>query len=71
MTHWALQYSDRVEVLEPQELRNEIVEKVKVLSEKNTTKNYKNRKKICNGKKGGKNRPIERYNRKCKQHIDK
>ena len=34
MTHWALQYSDRVEVLEPQELRNEIVEKVKVLSEK-------------------------------------
>lgn len=34
MTHWALQYSDRVEVLEPQELRNEIVKKIKALSEK-------------------------------------
>lgn len=34
MTHWALQYSDRVEVLKPQELRDEIAKKVKALSEK-------------------------------------
>ncbi len=34
MVHWALQYSDRVEVLEPQDLRNTIIEKINNLSKK-------------------------------------
>lgn len=34
MTHWALQYSDRVEVLEPIDLRNQIIEKIKALNTK-------------------------------------
>ena len=34
MVNWALQFSDRVEILEPEYVRNEVVEKVKRLSEK-------------------------------------
>ncbi len=34
MVHWALQYSDRVEVLAPEELREEIREEVRKLEEK-------------------------------------
>lgn len=34
MVNWALQYSDRVEVLEPLSLRNEIKEKIKALNTK-------------------------------------
>lgn len=34
MLHWALQYSDRVEVLEPEELREQIREEVRKLGEK-------------------------------------
>lgn len=34
MVNWALQYSDRVEVLEPEEVRKSVIEKVKVLNEK-------------------------------------
>ena len=34
MTHWALQYSDRVEVLEPIDLRNQIIEEIKALNTK-------------------------------------
>lgn len=34
MVNWALQYSDRVEVVEPKEVRDEVVEKVKKLNEK-------------------------------------
>lgn len=37
MVNWALQYSDRVEVLEPQEVRAAVIEKVKNLNQK-----YKN-----------------------------
>lgn len=34
MVNWALQYSDRVEVLEPKEVRDEVAEKVRNLKEK-------------------------------------
>ena len=34
MTNWALQYSDRVEVLEPEWVRERVVEKIKRLNEK-------------------------------------
>ncbi|WP_373898731.1 WYL domain-containing protein [Haloimpatiens sp. FM7315] len=34
MVNWALQYSNRVEVLEPEYVRNEIVKKVKLLTQK-------------------------------------
>lgn len=34
MVNWALQYSDRVEVLEPAEVREAVIEKVKKLNEK-------------------------------------
>ncbi len=34
MTNWALQYSDRVEVLEPELVRNMVIEKVKNLTKK-------------------------------------
>lgn len=34
MVNWALQYSDRVEVLDPEHVRNEVIEKVKKLNEK-------------------------------------
>jgi predicted DNA-binding transcriptional regulator YafY len=34
MVNWALQYSDRVEVLDPLSLRNEIKEKIKALNTK-------------------------------------
>lgn len=34
MVNWALQYSDRVEVLEPQDVRNAVIAKVKNLNEK-------------------------------------
>jgi len=34
MVNWALQYSDRVEVLEPKEVREEVIEKIKRLEEK-------------------------------------
>lgn len=34
MVHWALQYSDRVEVVEPQEVREAVIEKVRNLNEK-------------------------------------
>ena len=36
MANWALQYSDRVEVLEPESVRNMVVEKVKNLTKKYT-----------------------------------
>lgn len=34
MTNWALQYSDRIEVLEPEFVRNMIIEKIKNLNQK-------------------------------------
>ncbi|MBD5452328.1 MAG: WYL domain-containing protein [Lachnospiraceae bacterium] len=34
MVHWALQYSDRVEVVAPEEIRNDVIEKVRNLNEK-------------------------------------
>lgn len=34
MVNWALQYSDRVEVLKPEAVRNQVIEKIKNLSEK-------------------------------------
>lgn len=34
MVHWALQYSDRVEVLEPEHVREAVIEKVRNLNEK-------------------------------------
>lgn len=34
MVNWALQYSDRVEVLEPPEVRERVVEKIRALNEK-------------------------------------
>lgn len=32
MTHWALQYSDRVEVVEPEEVRSNVIEKIRNLN---------------------------------------
>jgi len=34
MVNWALQYSDRVEVLEPVDVRNEVIKKIKKLNNK-------------------------------------
>lgn len=34
MTHWALQYSDRVEVVTPEEVRNSVKEKIRNLNVK-------------------------------------
>lgn len=34
MTHWALQYSDRVEVVAPEEVRNSVMEKIRNLDDK-------------------------------------
>ncbi len=34
MIHWALQYSDRVEVVEPEEVRNRVMEKIRNLNTK-------------------------------------
>ena len=34
MVNWALQYSDRVEVLEPESIRQQVAEKVRKLYEK-------------------------------------
>lgn len=34
MVHWALQYSDRVEVVAPEEIRNAVVEKIRNLNVK-------------------------------------
>lgn len=34
MVHWALQYSERVEVIEPVSIRNDIIEKIKELNQK-------------------------------------
>lgn len=34
MAHWALQYSERVEVLEPESIRNDVIEKIKALNSK-------------------------------------
>ena len=34
MVHWALQYSDRVEVVAPEAVRNAVVKKIKNLNEK-------------------------------------
>lgn len=34
MTHWALQYSDRVEVVAPEEVRNRVIEKIRNLNVK-------------------------------------
>lgn len=34
MIHWALQYSDRVEVVEPEEVRNSVIEKIRNLNTK-------------------------------------
>lgn len=34
MIHWALQYSDRVEVVEPEEVRNSVIEKIQNLNAK-------------------------------------
>lgn len=34
MVNWALQYSDRVEVLEPQSVREQVAEKIRALSQK-------------------------------------
>ena len=34
MVNWALQYSDRVEVLEPESVREEVVEKIRKLNRK-------------------------------------
>ena len=39
MANWAMQYSDRVEVLEPQEVRDSVIEKVKAMNEKYGIKN--------------------------------
>ena len=39
MTNWAMQYSDRVEVLEPQEVRDKVIEKIKAMNEKYGIKN--------------------------------
>lgn len=34
MTHWALQYCDRVEVVEPESIRNDVIEKIRNLNVK-------------------------------------
>lgn len=34
MAHWALQYSDRVEVIAPEEIRNDVIGKIKDLNDK-------------------------------------
>lgn len=34
MVNWALQYSDRVEVLQPEEVREQVMEKIKNLNQK-------------------------------------
>lgn len=34
MTHWALQYCDRVEVIEPESIRNDVIEKIRNLNVK-------------------------------------
>lgn len=34
MVHWALQYSDRVEVLQPEHVRRQVIEQIKKLNEK-------------------------------------
>ena len=34
MANWALQYSDRVEVLEPENVRNAVIEKINALNTK-------------------------------------
>ncbi len=34
MTHWALQYCDRVEVMEPESVRNDVITKIRNLNVK-------------------------------------
>lgn len=43
MTHWALQYSDRVEVIAPEEVRNRVIEKIRNLNVKYGLENSMNR----------------------------
>lgn len=43
MTHWALQYCDRVEVIAPEEVRNRVIEKIKNLNTKYGLENSMNR----------------------------